>query len=329
MKPRSDSVLFSLTIEDQEKLNHWLLENHSLAEVQKLLATEAPEGMGLKVHETSIRRYYERVMPEYIASRRQSALATARHLKTAIETSRNEFDAPTLDALKQRVFELTISPTSNPDTINKLYRLVLRAKDQELAREKFEYNAAKAIMKNFDKIAKIMRDQDKSDSRETLNQIRLTVFGALTDAESPLTGDDYGTSTPEPSCAPTETSNSTSDPDPTLESSELIDIESSESVPSSHNDPTNHPPRKFPSTIGDIIIMTPEKYQPAPETPIDLPTAPEVFEPDPLRNLKVTGGTDYYGLYVQYQYADGCNPQGDTKYFIEESTGRALRRKYQ
>src|SRR4051812_13884751 len=100
MKPRSDSLLFSLSIEDQEKLNHWLLNNHSLTEVQKFLAVEAPEGMGLKVHQTTLRRYYDRVMPEYITERRKSVVATARHLKSAIETDPNEFDAPTLDALK-------------------------------------------------------------------------------------------------------------------------------------------------------------------------------------------------------------------------------------
>jgi hypothetical protein len=329
MKPRSDSLLFSLGIEDQEKLNNWLLENHSLTEVQKFLAAEAPEGMGLKVQQTTLRRYYDRVMPEYIASRRQSALATARHLKTAIETDPNEFDAPTLDALKQRVFELTLSPESNPDTIYKLYRLVLRAKDQELAREKFEYNASKSIMKNFDKIAKIMRDRDKSDSRETLDQIRLSVFGALTDAESPLTGDDYKppASEPEPSSATSGLVNSNINP--TIDYSDFTGSEKKDTGPIQCDVPIDQSPPKFASTIGDIIIMTPEKYQPAAEPPIDLPTGPEVFEPDPQRNIKVTGGTDYYGPYVQFEYADGNNPQGDTKYFIEESTGRCLRRKRQ
>jgi hypothetical protein len=326
MKPRSDSVLFSLSIEDQEKLNNWLLMNHSLADVLKLLAAEAPEGMGLKVHETSLRRYYDRVMPEYIAERRQSAVATARHLKTAIGNDPNEFDAPTLDALKQRVFELTLSPASNPDTICKLYRLVLRAKDLELAREKFEYNASKSIMKNFDKIAKIMRERDKSDSHETLDQIRLSVFGALTDAESPLTGDDYKVSTPESCNAPSEARNSNINP--AINNSEFSG-EKYDPSPIECNDPIDQPCQKFGSTIGDVIIMTPEKYQPIPEPLEDLPTGPEVFEPDPLRNLKVTGGTDYYGPYVQYEYADGDNPQGDTKYFIEESTGRPLRRKHQ
>jgi hypothetical protein len=204
---------------------------------------------------------------------------------------------------------------------------VLRAKDQELAREKFEYNASKSIMKNFDKIAKIMRDHDKADSRETLDQIRLSVFGTLTDAESPLTGDDYKVSTPEPSNARSETGSSNIDP--AIGYSEFSRSEKSVPVPVESNDRIDPTPQKFASTIGDIIIMTPEKYQPVAEPAEELPNAPEVFEPDPLRNIKVTGGTDYYGPYVQFKYVDGDNPQGDTKYFIEESTGRALRRKYQ
>ncbi len=189
-KPRSDSVLFKLSLEDQDKLNHWLLTNRSYAEVQKLLAAPAPEGMGLKVHETTLIRYYERVIPPHLEARRKNAVATSRHLKKAIETDPAEFDAATLDALKQRVFELTLSPESDPDAIYKLYRLVLRAKDQELAREKFEYHAAQAIMKNFDKIAKIMRQKDEHTDRETLNRLRLEVFGTLTDQEEPLTGDE-------------------------------------------------------------------------------------------------------------------------------------------
>ena len=190
MKPRSDSVLHNLSIEDQEKVKEWLA-SLSYADVIKRIAAPRPDGMNINVHENSLRRYYEQVMPDFLAERRRIALHGARRIQTAINEEPGGFAAPTLDALEQRVFEMALNSSTNPEAIYKLYRLILRANDQKFAREKFEFSAAKAILKNFHKIAEVVPKGpiDPRDERRILDQIRLRTFGCLTDAEEPLTGE--------------------------------------------------------------------------------------------------------------------------------------------
>ncbi len=142
-KPRPDNVLMALSDEDRELLNEWLAA-YSYTQVLELLARPRSEG-GLEVrsHRASLSRYYERVMHEWLAERRQRSLQIAKHFNATVEPG--QFDLPTAEAVKQRTFETVINPQADPGLLKTLLRTFLKLGDQQLAREKLDLATAKTI----------------------------------------------------------------------------------------------------------------------------------------------------------------------------------------
>ncbi len=140
-----------LSDEDRELLNEWLAA-FSYTQVLELLARPRSEG-GLEVrsYRASLSRYYNRVMPEWLAERRQRSLQIAKHFNATIEPG--QFDLPTVEAVKQRTFETVLNPQANPGLLKTLLRTVLKMQDQQLAREKLDLATAKTIQ--ADRIAQI------------------------------------------------------------------------------------------------------------------------------------------------------------------------------
>ena len=150
-KPRPDNVLMGLSDEDRELLNEWLAA-YSYTQVLELLARPRSEGgLETRSHRASLSRYYERVMHEWLAERRQRSLQIAKHFSATIEPG--HFDLPTVEAVKQRTFETVLNPQANPGLLKTLLRTVLKIQDQQLAREKLDLATAKTIQ--GDRIAQI------------------------------------------------------------------------------------------------------------------------------------------------------------------------------
>jgi hypothetical protein len=58
-------------------------------------------------------------------------VSTSEELAEEAEKNPGQFDKATIDAIKQRAFELSISPGCNPKDVKALFALVLKARDQE------------------------------------------------------------------------------------------------------------------------------------------------------------------------------------------------------
>jgi hypothetical protein len=133
----------NLNDEDREQLNEWLLSK-SYSEILVLLALPRPEGMDIKTHLASLSRYYSRVMPDWIAQRRQHSLQTARSFQQSI-TESGQFDVATIEAVKQQAFETVLNPKADPGFLKAHLRTVLKLRDQQLLRNKLDLATAKAI----------------------------------------------------------------------------------------------------------------------------------------------------------------------------------------
>lgn len=72
-KTRSDSVLGNLPTDQQDRIIKWLRQ-HSYAQVLAKIAAPPPEGLGLTVPCTSLRRFYTQHLPEEVLKERQALI---------------------------------------------------------------------------------------------------------------------------------------------------------------------------------------------------------------------------------------------------------------
>ena len=322
----------NLPAEQQEQIKEWLLE-HTLDETVGLLAKAPPDGLGIPVGRSVLGRYRQRVMPAYLATLKMEegdALAEAMSGKFA---DRPEFKGAALASLKQQLLKLSMGQDLKPLDVARLYRVLAKDRDQDLAREKFEYDVVDAIIKNFDKISASMpkKKRDPKALRIARDKIRLRVFGCLTDAEEPLTGRDY-----EPGAPSTPLEDEEEKPtfeemvEEAADGKELTEPErkwgpwgppmSLEAFKEKYPDRPYDP---YPEIeVGNAVIMEPEKPFQDPN-----PIPPLYFERESSRECNCRNAQDSYGSYCTFEYEDGFNPHGvNTKYVYNASIGKHVRR---
>jgi hypothetical protein len=127
-KTRSDNILAHLSDSQRDKLNGWL-RTHSYRKVQELIAQPPPEGFGLRVQITSIGNYYKSVMPQYLESIRDYRALAAAQLSVG-EASNEDLNAATVDALRCRLFRLSLNDSSDSNELCRMFRLVEKLKDR-------------------------------------------------------------------------------------------------------------------------------------------------------------------------------------------------------
>jgi hypothetical protein len=140
-KPRSDAKLLNLPEEQQARLADWLLSGMSYHDAREMVIKE----FGVTVSLDAYRGFWQAVCGPALIAKRRRAVNTANEVAQEAEKNPGRFDQATIDALKQKAFELSISPGANPKDVKSLFSLVLKAKDQEhdeaqlkLDREKVE-----------------------------------------------------------------------------------------------------------------------------------------------------------------------------------------------
>lgn len=149
---KTRSVLLLLPEAQQAKLAEWLLSGMTYHAAQEIIAKPEPEGFGVVVRSLSaFAPFWQEVCVPHLARRRALAVSTAESVAEEASRTPGRFDSATIDQLKQKVFELSISPHADPKDVKALFMLVLKAKDQELEaqalhldREKFEFLKKKA-----------------------------------------------------------------------------------------------------------------------------------------------------------------------------------------
>ncbi len=122
-------------------LADWLLGGMPYHEAQKQVLDQFKlEVRSLK----SFSQFYQAVCGPRLLARRTQARSVADSIAQEAERQPGRFDQATIDALKQKAFELSISPQAHPRDVKALFMLVLKARDQDLTERKVRILEAKA-----------------------------------------------------------------------------------------------------------------------------------------------------------------------------------------
>jgi hypothetical protein len=127
-KTRSDNKLLNLPEEQQAQLAEWLLSGVPYHQAQQLVENQ----FGVRVSLGKFSLFWSAVCASELLRRRARAVNVANEVAQEAERTPGRFDAATIDALKQKAFELSISPNADPKQVKAIFALVLKARDQEL-----------------------------------------------------------------------------------------------------------------------------------------------------------------------------------------------------
>lgn len=131
-KPRSDSKLDSLDLDQQRQLCEWLLTPGLSYETVKKLVFEQ---FNVSTNASSLSAFYQSYCGAYLIQRRQAAVGIAQEVASAAAATPGQWDVATVEALQVKAFELSSNPTVDPKAVNSIFALVLKARDQDLKRQ--------------------------------------------------------------------------------------------------------------------------------------------------------------------------------------------------
>jgi hypothetical protein len=134
-KPRADAKLLNLPEEQQAQLAEWLLGGMPYHSAREAVRKE----FGVEVRSLSaFSVFYSEVCRPQLLRRRAMAATTADEIAAEAEKSPAQFDRATVDAIRQKAFELAISPMSSPADVKALFMLLQKSRDQDLKVEGLE-----------------------------------------------------------------------------------------------------------------------------------------------------------------------------------------------
>jgi hypothetical protein len=176
---KSKSILLNLPEAQQAQLAEWLLSGVQYHQAKELLEKE----FGVRFSSLSVfKPFWEEVCTPEIIRRRARAVSTAEEVASDAQKRPGRLDEATIAALKQKAFELAISPGQDPEAVKAVFSLVLKARDQDLdaeklrlSRDKFEFDAAKRAMEEAGKIKAVV--ESKLNSEQKIAQVRQLLFG--------------------------------------------------------------------------------------------------------------------------------------------------------
>lgn len=134
-KPRSDSKLDALDLDQQRQLCEWLLTpGLSYERVKKLVFDE----FNVSTTAGSLSVFYQSYVSAYLIQRRAQSVGVAKEVGAEIRKTPGQFSEATIDALEQKAFELANNPMVDPKAIASVFVLLLKARDQELKKSDIE-----------------------------------------------------------------------------------------------------------------------------------------------------------------------------------------------
>ncbi len=140
-KTRPDDQLGNLPQEQKQRIIGWFGEL-TYDDVLKKIADAPPEGLGLKVQYTSLRRFFGKYIDQDLLKERQEANERLRHFMDVIEAEPAPYEALTREFFQKNLFLQSMSPGHHGDKFIKNFQLMLNLRAQEL-KEKY-YELAKA-----------------------------------------------------------------------------------------------------------------------------------------------------------------------------------------
>lgn len=178
---KTKSILLKLPEEQQAQLAEWLLSGMPYHKARELVVAQ----FNVQFSSLSVfKPFWEEVCVPALLARRHRAVQTADTVADdAAKRSGAKLDAATIAALKQKAFELAISPGQDPEAVKSIMGLVLKVRDQDLdaqkidlQRDKFERDFTKAAMEHADTIKNIKGDT-RLDSDQKIAAVRKVLFG--------------------------------------------------------------------------------------------------------------------------------------------------------
>lgn len=131
-KTRSDAKLLNLPEEQQAQLAEWLLGGMPYHVAQASVEKE----FGVRVSLGAFSQFWAEVCTPQLLRRRSEAAQAADEIAAEASRRPGAFDEATLAALRQKAFELAISPNASPKDVKALYVLIQKARDQDLEERK-------------------------------------------------------------------------------------------------------------------------------------------------------------------------------------------------
>lgn len=139
-KPRSDAVLLNLPEEQKAQLCDWMLSGLPYHKVKALLKEQFQVTTTL----SSLSSFYQDFCSAALLAQRSRAVGVADEIAEEASKTPGRFDTATIDALKQKAFELAIQPMADPRDVKAIFSLVLKARDQDLEARRIVVLEAKA-----------------------------------------------------------------------------------------------------------------------------------------------------------------------------------------
>jgi hypothetical protein len=145
-KPRSDSRLLNLPEDQFQALVDWLLAGSPYRVIKERLLKE----FQVVTSNAALSDFWNTCAAPALLARRKRAVTLADEVAQDAAACPGRFDDATIDALKQKAFELAVNPQADPRDVKGLFMLILKSRDQELEQEKFRETMRSSIERGLD-----------------------------------------------------------------------------------------------------------------------------------------------------------------------------------
>lgn len=139
-KPRSDSKLLNLPDEQKDEILGLMESGKSYKDLRELIAKE----FGVRPSPSSLSHFYSQEKSKQLIQQRIQSLSVANAIRTDAEKNPAAFTPATIERLSQIAFELSIQPGADPKQVREFFKMVLEAGDQQLQRERLEFQKDQA-----------------------------------------------------------------------------------------------------------------------------------------------------------------------------------------
>lgn len=171
----------TLPEEQRAQLADWLLSGLPYYKAKQLVKQEFKVATSL----AALSAFWEEYCGPALIRQRHQAVTTADQLAEEASKHPGQFDSATIEALKQKAFELSINPGAHPKDVKSLFMLVLKARDQDLderqlalARDKFQRDTCELFLKWYaDKRAKDIAGAKGVGTTEKVDRLGELIFG--------------------------------------------------------------------------------------------------------------------------------------------------------
>lgn len=182
-KKRADSVLDKLPPNQRATLEGWLFtDNLSYADAVKKLW----EDFNVRVAPSSLSSFWQECSQRRLLDRIAASAQNANLVVDRLKQNPADMDAAMRGMVGQITFDASMQQGEkfDPEFVFNFTKLMIawkkanaQAEELSLAREKFEFDAAKAALKQLPALRKIASDNSLND-QDKLTQVRMALFGS-------------------------------------------------------------------------------------------------------------------------------------------------------